>query len=226
MVSMIGFSVSLNWISASIVVLGLPQMFWLQGSQFSKRFEKIIIYVENEIISILGGHSCQGRSFLFLSLFFFIIWSNLMGLAPYIFTSTSHIALTLTLALPIWLGRIIWSILHQYNSILAHIVPLGTPTVLIPVIVIIETVSRIIRPGTLAIRLAANIVAGHLLLTLLGNQGTLSIRVVLLIGGLIILVILELAVSCIQAYVFTILRTLYLNELRSPKFNRDNIVNR
>ena len=71
--------------------------------------------------------------------------------------------------MPLWLGRIILSIIYQYNNLLAHLVPVGTPRFLIPVIVIIETVRNIIRPLTLSIRLAANIVAGHLLLTLLGS---------------------------------------------------------
>merc|ERR550539_319875 len=85
-----------------------------------------------------------------------------MGLAPYIFTSSSHISFTLTLAMPIWLGRIVFSIKNQYNNLFAHLVPRGTPVALMPVIVIIETVRNVIRPGTLSIRLAANIVAGRI----------------------------------------------------------------
>ena len=88
--------------------------------------------------------------------------------------------------------------------------------------VIIESVRNVIRPGTLSIRLAANIVAGHLLLTLLGSQAeSLSFRIYLgLVFSLILLLILELAVACIQSYVFTILRVLYLNELISTRFNK------
>merc|ERR1712037_1065662 len=99
------------------------------------------------------------------------------------------------------IGRIVFSIKNQYNRLFAHLVPRGTPVALIPVIVIIETVSNVIRPGTLSIRLAATIVAGHLLLTLLGSQGP--------------------NVACIQAYVFTILRSLYLNELSGVEFNKN-----
>merc|ERR1711978_216899 len=111
---------------------------------------------------------------------------------------------------------------NQYNRLFAHLVPTGTPGALIPVIVIIETVSNVIRPGTLSIRLA-NIVAGHLLLTLLGSQGPNAQGIVLLVlmGRLILLWCLELAVACIQAYVFTILRSLYLNELRTVSFNKN-----
>merc|ERR1719153_2213968 len=145
-----------------------------------------------------------------------------MGLAPYIFTRSSHISFTLTLALPIWTGSIVFSIKNQYNRLFAHLVPRGTPVALIPVMVIIETVRNVIRPGTLSIRLAANIVAGHLLLTLSGSQGPL-LGIVTLIGlfvGLILLLLLEVAVACIQSYVFTVLRSLYLAELIRVEYNK------
>jgi len=158
-------------------------------------------------------------------IFFLYFFCNLIGLAPYIFTSSSHVSFTLTLAIPIWTGRIIFSIKNQYNSLFAHLVPRGTPVALIPIIVIIETVRNIIRPGTLSIRLAANIVAGHLLLTLLGSQGPSRRGLVYfgLMASLILLLCLELAVACIQAYVFTILRSLYLNELRTISFNKNMV---
>ena len=124
--------------------------------------------------------------------------------------------------MPLWLGRIILSIIYQYNNLLAHLVPVGTPRFLIPVIVIIETVRNVIRPLTLSIRLAANIVAGHLLLTLLGSQGPLLslFNLSLLMIGLFLLLLLEVAVACIQSYVFTILSSLYLNELIRNRFNK------
>merc|ERR1711936_472797 len=81
-----------------------------------------------------------------------------------------------------------FSIKNQYNSLFAHLVPRGTPVALIPVIVIIETVSNIIRPGTLPIRLAANIVAGHLLLTLLGSQGPAA-RGLIMLGRITLLTV-------------------------------------
>merc|ERR1712024_340464 len=145
----------------------------------------------------------MGELFLFLfQFFFFIIFSNFIGLIPYIFTRTSHLSITIVLALPIWLGTIFYSIIFQYNNLLAHLVPLGTPSFLMPIIVIIETVRNIIRQITLSIRLAANIVAGHLLLTLLGSQGPRlrSINLIFLIIGLYLLLLLEVAVACIQSY--------------------------
>jgi len=97
----------------------------------------------------------------------------------------------------------------------AHLVPQGTPSALIPFIVLIETIRNVIRPGTLAVRLAANMIAGHLLLTLLGSTGpSLSTSILsLLIIAQILLLILESAVAIIQSYVFAVLRTLYAREV-------------
>ncbi|KAG7165333.1 ATP synthase subunit a-like 4, partial [Homarus americanus] len=100
---------------------------------------------------------------------------------------------------------------NHTQHILAHIVPQGTPGLLIPFIVLVKTLRNLIRPGTLAVRLAANIIAGHLLLTLLGNIGpSLSLTLVsFLMLTQILLLILESAVAIIQSYVFAVLRTLY-----------------
>ena len=188
----------------------------------SKSFLNIIFFVKKELDAVFGNLIILGTIFIFISIFFFILFSNFIGLIPYIFTRTRHLSITLVLALPLWLGTILLSILFQYNNLLAHLVPLGTPSFLIPVIVIIETVSNVIRPITLSIRLAANIVAGHLLLTLLGSQGpgVSGLILIILVISLILLLILEVAVACIQSYVFTILSSLYLNELIRVSFNQ------
>jgi F-type H+-transporting ATPase subunit a len=106
-------------------------------------------------------------------------------------------------------------VLEQYLHIFEHLVPQGTPAALMPFIVCIETVRNIIRPGTFAVRLTANIIAGHILLTLLGNNGP-TIRqslIGILITAQILLLILESAVAIIQSYVFAVLRTLYSREV-------------
>ena len=217
--------IPLNWLSCIIVLFMLPQMYWILGSQFRKSIERTVLYLEDELRAVFSALVMPGTVFLFIGVFIFIVFSNFIGLFPYIFTCTRHISLTVTLALPIWLGRIIWSVGYQSNSLLAHLVPTGTPGPLIPVMVLIETVRRVIRPGTLSVRLGANIIAGHLLLTLLGSQGPQ--RSFMLLGiltlALILLIILELGVACIQAYVFTILSSLYLNELSNLSFNKKMI---
>jgi len=222
MISYNYFSAPLNWVSCFIVVFILPQMFWLVDSQITKSLGKMLDYLEDELIAVFSPTSLPGTIHVFITFFLFIIFSNFMGLFPYIFTSTSHISMTMTLALPIWLGSIILSSVFQTKSMLAHLVPTGTPGILMPIIVIIESVRNIIRPGTLSVRLGANMMAGHLLLTLLGSQGPVSASLILLflIAALILLLILEVGVACIQSYVFTVLRSLYLNELSRVGFNK------
>lgn len=97
----------------------------------------------------------------------------------------------------------------------AHLVPQRTPVVLIPFIVLIESIRNVIRPVTLSIRLSANIIAGHLLITLLGNllASSASITLAVMMIVQLALVRLEIAVSVIQAYVFSILITLYVGEV-------------
>merc|ERR1712222_98899 len=224
MVNILGFNISLNWLSNYSNPIFTPNLLNSEVS-YIKDYSKYHRLFIRGVVGRIWFICSTWYSIHLFKIFFFIFFCNLIGLAPYIFTSSSHISFTLTLAIPIWIGRIVFSIKNQYNSLFAHLVPRGTPVALMPVIVIIETVSNIIRPGTLSIRLAANIVAGHLLLTLLGPQGP-SRRGVVILGlmvSLILLLCLELAVACIQAYVFTILRSLYLNELRTVSFNKNMV---
>lgn len=209
------FNLSLNWRRTLIGLLIIPPIFWLIPSRFNFLWTLIILTLHKEFKILLGQKNSKGRTLIFISLFSFIIFNNFIGLFPYIFTRTRHIILTLTLALPLWLRFIIFGWINNTIHMFAHLVPQGTPPVLIPFIVCIETIRNVIRPGTLAVRLSANIIAGHLLITLLGNTGpSLSIILVnFLILTQILLLILESAVSIIQSYVFAVLRTLYSREV-------------
>jgi F-type H+-transporting ATPase subunit a len=209
------FNISLNWLSSFLGILFFPLIFWFLPSRLSIFWNKIFLTLHKEFKILIGPYSFNGTTFIFISLFSFILFNNFLGLFPYIFTSTSHITITLSLALPLWLSFIIFGWINNTKHIFAHLVPQGTPPILIPFIVLIETIRNVIRPGTLAVRLSANIIAGHLLLTLLGNTGNSlsTIFVSLLIFTQLLLLILESAVAIIQAYVFTILRTLYSREI-------------
>lgn len=209
------FNLSLNWLRTILGILFFPILFWFLPSRLSIFWNKIFLILHNEFKTLLGIYSFKGTTFIFISLFTLILFNNFLGLFPYIFTRTSHITLTLSLALPLWLRFIIFGWINNTKHIFAHLVPQGTPAILIPFIVIIETIRNIIRPGTLAVRLSANIIAGHLLLTLLGNTGNSlsTILISFLIITQLLLLILESAVAVIQSYVFTILRTLYSREI-------------
>lgn len=209
------FNFSLNWLRTIIGIIFFPILFWFLPSRNFIFWNKIFLILHLEFKTLLGISSFKGTTFIFISLFSLILFNNFLGLFPYIFTSTSHITITLSLALPLWLSFILFGWVNNTKHILAHLVPQGTPSILIPFIVIIETISNIIRPGTLAVRLSANIIAGHLLLTLLGNTGNSlsSLIISILIFTQILLLTLESAVAVIQSYVFTILRTLYSREV-------------
>nr|AFU50220.1 ATP synthase F0 subunit 6 [Orsodacne lineola] len=208
------FSLSLNWLSTFLGILIIPSMFWLIPSRLNILWINIIMILHKEF-KILMSKNSQGSSLIFISLFSLILFNNFMGLFPYIFTSTSHMTLTLALALPLWLSFMIYGWLNNTIHMFAHLVPQGTPAILMPFMVCIETISNIIRPGTLAVRLSANMIAGHLLMTLLGNTGpSLSLMLInILIIIQILLLVLESAVSIIQSYVFAVLSTLYSSEV-------------
>nr|YP_009144433.1 ATP synthase F0 subunit 6 [Zeugodacus scutellatus]AKJ52221.1 ATP synthase F0 subunit 6 [Zeugodacus scutellatus]ATG87346.1 ATP synthase F0 subunit 6 [Zeugodacus scutellatus] len=209
------FNLSLNWMSTFLGLLLIPSAYWLMPSRWHIFWNSILLTLHKEFKTLLGPSGHSGSTFIFVSLFSLILFNNFMGLFPYIFTSTSHLTLTLTLALPLWLCFMLYGWINHTQHMFAHLVPQGTPAVLMPFMVCIETISNIIRPGTLAVRLAANMIAGHLLLTLLGNTGpSLSYAIVsLLLVGQIALLVLESAVAIIQSYVFAVLSTLYSSEV-------------
>nr|ARH54849.1 ATP synthase F0 subunit 6 [Agathidium nigripenne] len=208
------FLMPLNWLSTFLGLLIIPSMFWIIPSRLSMLWMKIIFILHNEF-KILLGTKIKGSTLIFISMFSMLMFNNFLGLFPYIFTSTSHMVFTLSISLPLWLSFMIYGWINNTIHMFAHLVPQGTPPILMPFMVCIETISNIIRPGTLAIRLAANMIAGHLLMTLLGNTGpTMNIMMInLLIMIQLLLLLLESAVSMIQAYVFSVLSTLYSSEV-------------
>nr|APX40399.1 ATP synthase F0 subunit 6 [Batophila aerata] len=209
------FNFSSNWLSTLIGVFLIPQLYWFIPSRYSMFWMKMVLLLHKEFKVLLNNNKTQGSTMIFISLLILILINNFLGLFPYIFTSTSHMVLTLTLAFPLWMSFMIYGWFNNTIHMLAHLVPQGTPGILMPFMVCIETISNLIRPGTLAIRLSANMVAGHLLMTLLGNTGiNMSILLLnILISIQILLLTLESAVAMIQSYVFAILSTLYSSEV-------------
>nr|YP_009049148.1 ATP synthase F0 subunit 6 [Tribolium audax]AIE43741.1 ATP synthase F0 subunit 6 [Tribolium audax] len=208
------WNTSINWTSTLIGILIIPPSFWLVPSRNIFLWNKITSTLHKEFLTLLGSQN-KTLTMVFISLFSMILFNNFLGLFPYIFTSTSHMVMTLSLALPLWLTFMLFGWISNTIHMFAHLVPQGTPPVLMPFMVCIETISNVIRPGTLAIRLSANMIAGHLLMTLLGNTGTsMSMYMInILIIIQILLLTLESAVAIIQSYVFAVLSTLYSSEV-------------
>nr|QKY61217.1 ATP synthase F0 subunit 6 [Oenanthe oenanthe]QKY61425.1 ATP synthase F0 subunit 6 [Oenanthe oenanthe] len=151
------------------------------------------------------------------SLMIFLLLTNLLGLLPYTFTPTTQLSMNLALAFPLWLATLLTGLRNQPSASLGHLLPEGTPTPLIPALILIETTSLLIRPLALGVRLTANLTAGHLLIQLISTAtmalaSTMPAVSLLTLLVLLLLTILEVAVAMIQAYVFVLLLSLYLQE--------------
>nr|QYK91614.1 ATP synthase F0 subunit 6 [Odontobutis sinensis]QYK91627.1 ATP synthase F0 subunit 6 [Odontobutis sinensis] len=151
------------------------------------------------------------------SLMLFLISLNMLGLIPYTFTPTTQLSVNLGLAVPLWLATVLTGLRNQPTAALGHLLPEGTPMPLIPILIIIETISLLIRPLALGVRLTANLTAGHLLIQLTAMATLVLLPLLpaaaaLTIIMMYLLTVLEIAVAMIQAYVFVLLLSLYLQE--------------
>nr|BBM35049.1 ATPase subunit 6 [Careproctus colletti] len=203
-------AISLPWL-----MLPAPSTRWLNNRLLSLQAWLINRFTRQLLLPLnFEGHKWAT---LLVSLMIFLVFLNLLGLLPYTFTPTTQLSLTLGIATPLWLTTLIIGVRNQPTRALGHLLPEGTPVPLIPALVAIETLSLLIRPLALGVRLTANLTAGHLLIQLI-STATLSLSssmpaiALLTATALIMLTLLEIAVAVIQAYVFVLLLTLYLQE--------------
>nr|ADN21067.1 ATP synthase F0 subunit 6 [Denariusa bandata] len=180
----------------------------LQG-WFLNRFTLQIFQTIN-----LGGHKWAA---LLTALMLFLITINMLGLLPYTFTPTTQLSMNMAFAMPLWLATVIIGMRNQPTHALGHLLPEGSPTPLIPILVVIETISLLIRPLALGVRLTANLTAGHLLIQLISSAAFVLLPIMPTVAILtsillLMLTILEVTVAMIQAYVFVLLLSLYLQE--------------
>nr|QIT03938.1 ATP synthase F0 subunit 6 [Micrurus surinamensis] len=174
---------------------------------------KMILMNMTKQLSPNGQKWCH----ILTSLLLLILMSNLLGLLPYTFTPTSQLSVNMAMAIPLWLATVTTGMMKKPSISLAHLLPENSPTTLIPFMILIETISLLMRPLALGVRLTANITAGHLLITMISSTTLNLIHTYTPLSTftltlLFLLTLLELAVACIQAYVFTLLIILYLQE--------------
>ncbi|YP_009515508.1 ATP synthase F0 subunit 6 (mitochondrion) [Hyalella azteca] len=205
-------SLSANWCSSLLFVLLMPGAQWVASTRYSGLFKQLSDYLFSEFRPIV-----KKASFVLLisvSLLLLIMFNNVAGLLPYIFTATAHLSFSLCFGLAAWSGLMLYGWSFNTQALLVHLIPQGTPAALMPFMVVIESISNIIRPGTLAVRLSANMIAGHLLLSLLSSSFSFSplMAVPILAIAELALISLECAVAFIQSYVFSVLLTLYMAE--------------
>jgi F-type H+-transporting ATPase subunit a len=175
--------------------------------------ESIYEFIHNMTEEVLHENARTYFPFV-LTLFTFILFCNVLGLIPYSFTVTSHIIVTLALALVVFIGATIIGFIRNGFGYLKLFVPSGVPVVLLPLVVVIEIVSYFIRPMSLSIRLFANMMAGHMMLKVMAGfvvmlgvtAGWLPLIAMVGLYGL------ELLVAALQAYVFALLTCMYLSD--------------
>jgi F-type H+-transporting ATPase subunit a len=170
-------------------------------------------FVANMIRDNVGTAGMKYFPFIF-SLFMFILFCNLIGMIPFTFTVTSHIIVTFAMALVVFIGVTIIGFARHGLHFLKFFVPAGVPMALLPLLVVIEVLSYLIRPVSLSVRLFANMTAGHTMLKVFGG----FVVMLGILGGwaplafVVALTGLEVGIAILQAYVFTILTCIYLND--------------
>uniref|UniRef100_UPI0026E417B4 ATP synthase F0 subunit 6 n=1 Tax=Ambassis agassizii TaxID=613159 RepID=UPI0026E417B4 len=209
-IPLIALAIILPW-----VLYPKPSHHWINNRLLTLQTWFINTFARQIFVTInQTGHKWAA---LFTSLMLFLITLNMLGLLPYTFTPTTQLSMNMAFAVPLWLATVIIGMRNQPTHALGHLLPEGTPTPLIPILIIIETISLMIRPLALGVRLTANLTAGHLLIQLISSATSILLplmpAVAVLTGILLLmLTLLEVAVAMIQAYVFVLLLSLYLQE--------------
>lgn len=200
----------------TILILSSSFYIWIPNNRNSS----ILIQPLNIIFSQLSRTyrlHIKRYTIIISSLFIILIFVNLIGIIPYSFRISTHLLFTLSLGLPLWLSIILSRIIYRKKQFIGKLLPDGAPDWLNPFLVLIETVRISVRPLTLSFRLGANIRAGHIVLSLLGNY--LAIALTLSLTNTLILIIIsiayilfEFAICLIQAYIFCLLLSLYTDD--------------
>ena len=198
------------------ILTAINSIFWISPSRETATLYSITSVIMAQL-SRTFIFNLKGIRSIVSALFSLIILINLFGLIPYMFRTSRHLIFTLSLGFPLWLRIIISTFTKRPKASVAHFLPDGAPDWLNPFLVLIETTRIIVRPATLSFRLAANIRAGHIVLSLVGvycaaavfRSLSSSIILVLVTIGYILF---EVAICIIQAYIFCLLLSLYSDD--------------
>jgi len=198
-------------LSAGFVLLGMRNQALIPG-RLQCAVEISYEFIAGLLRDTVGNEGRRYFPFVF-TLFMFVLFGNLLGMTPYSFTFTSHIVVTFALALTVFIGVTILGFAKHGLHFFSFFVPPGTPLPMWPLLIPIEIISYLSRPISLSVRLFANMLAGHTLLkviagfiALLGAAGIVPFVFVVALTGL------EILIAFLQAYVFTILTCLYIND--------------
>ena len=216
--------VVMMWVASALLIALLVSSFrrpQLVPSGLANFFEAIVVFIRDEVVlPVMGEH---GRPFMpfFLTIFFFILFCNLLGLIPYGGTATGNISVTAALALITFAVTQVMGIVS--NGPLGYarsLVPPGMPLWLLPIMVPIEILGLLIKPFALCIRLFANMIAGHVVILVF--LGMIIMFKSYLLAPLSIafaaaIYLLEIFIACVQAFIFTLLSALFINMAAHPE---------
>jgi len=173
-------------------------------------------FIANMVRDTMGNEGRKFFPFIF-TLFMFVLATNMLGMVPYSFTVTSHIIVTFTLAMTVFIGATIFGFYKNGLGYLKLFAPDGVPIVMLPLLIVIEVISYLSRPISLSVRLFANMMAGHTMLKVfgafvvaLGWMGVVPLAVMVAFTGL------EVLIAFLQAFVFAILSCMYINDALHP----------
>uniref|UniRef100_UPI003D3EF30D ATP synthase F0 subunit 6 n=1 Tax=Geniotrigona thoracica TaxID=395500 RepID=UPI003D3EF30D len=202
-----------NWMFTLLPMMFFYNNYWMIPSRIEVLINMFLSMIYKEFLLSMFYKKLIPNSLIFIGLMIYLMLMNFFSLFPYIFSTTSHLMLNLSISLSIWFSFLIFSLYTYPLKFFSHLVPYNSPKLLMNFMVIIEIISYLIRPMTLAIRLSSNLISGHLIIILLSNFMMNFINMIFF--GLLIqdmLLILEISMSLIQAYVYSILLSLYFKE--------------
>ena len=195
----------------TFLILGMRRNEMIPG-RWQSMAEMSYEFIANMIRENVGAEGRKYFPFIF-TLFMFILVGNLVGMIPFAYTFTSQIIVTFVMAATIFIGVTVIGLVRHGLHFFSLFVPSGTPLILAPLLIPIEVISYFVRPVSLSVRLFANMMAGHTMMKVFG--GFTVLLGVLGVAPIILLVALtgfEIMVAVLQAYVFTVLTCLYLND--------------
>jgi F-type H+-transporting ATPase subunit a len=173
--------------------------------------ELVYGFIYNMVEEVTGHDGVKYFPYV-MTLFLFILFSNLLGLLPMSFATTSHVAVTVVLALMVFVGVTVLGFMRKGVGFLSMFWVSSAPLALRPILALIEVISYFVRPVSHSIRLAGNILAGHAVIKVIAGFATLVVASPFVVGAVGAIYGLELLVAVVQAYVFTILTCVYLRD--------------
>jgi F-type H+-transporting ATPase subunit a len=204
------------WMAVAVAVIALIFIVGTSGraivpSRSQSVAELIYGFIHNMVEEVTGHDGVKYFPYV-LTLFLFILFANLLGLIPMSFTTTSHVAVTVTLALLVFLGVTVLGFIRNGIGFLSMFWVTSAPLPVRPILAVIEVISYFVRPVSHSIRLAGNLMAGHAVIKVIAGFATLAVASPVVVGAVTAIYALELLVACVQAYVFTILTCVYLRD--------------